>query len=161
MHSSTFNNDPFYSNGASARFMETTNDSGEVVGLAVRLGERPETEGQLGTGTPDNVGDDETPQSAGMVPLGGKAIDIDTRHNHTCAVLDSGTVRARFPFVISRRNFRCGRATPTITSRSCSPAISETRRPQQQARRTMMRFRRALADRSAFFFGGMGIVRNR
>ena len=40
MHTSTFNNDPFYSNGASARFAETTNDSGEVVSLAVRLGER-------------------------------------------------------------------------------------------------------------------------
>jgi DNA polymerase V len=36
----TFNNDPFYSNGASARFPETTNDIGEVVGLAVRMGER-------------------------------------------------------------------------------------------------------------------------
>ena len=40
MHTNTFNNDPFYSNGASARFGETTNDTGEVVGLAVRLGER-------------------------------------------------------------------------------------------------------------------------
>ncbi len=40
MHTSTFNNDPFYSNGASARFAETTNDTGEVVALAVRLGER-------------------------------------------------------------------------------------------------------------------------
>ena len=35
MHTSTFNNDPFYSNGASARFAETTNDTGEVVALAV------------------------------------------------------------------------------------------------------------------------------
>ena len=40
MHTNTFNNDPFYSNGASARFAETTNDTGEVVSLAVRLGER-------------------------------------------------------------------------------------------------------------------------
>ena len=40
MHTSTFNQDPFYSNGASARFAATTNDTGEVVGLAVRLGER-------------------------------------------------------------------------------------------------------------------------
>ena len=37
MHTS---NDPFYSNGASARLAETTNDTGEVVALAVRLGER-------------------------------------------------------------------------------------------------------------------------
>lgn len=40
MHTNTFNRDPFYSNGASARFAATTNDTGEVVGLAVRLGER-------------------------------------------------------------------------------------------------------------------------
>ncbi|MGI4826616.1 MAG: Y-family DNA polymerase [Janthinobacterium lividum] len=40
MHTNTFNNDPFYSNGASARFPATTNDTGEVVALAVRLGER-------------------------------------------------------------------------------------------------------------------------
>ncbi len=40
MHTNTFKNDPFYSNGASARFAETTNDTGEVVSLAVRLGER-------------------------------------------------------------------------------------------------------------------------
>lgn len=40
MHTSTFNKAPFYSNGASARFAATTNDSGEVVALAVRLGER-------------------------------------------------------------------------------------------------------------------------
>ena len=31
MHTNTFNNDPFYSNGASARFAETTNDTGEVI----------------------------------------------------------------------------------------------------------------------------------
>ena len=40
MHTSTFNQAPFYSNGASARFAATTNDTGEVVGLTVRLGER-------------------------------------------------------------------------------------------------------------------------
>ncbi len=40
MHTNTFNQDPFYSNGASARFSETTNDTGEVVALAMRLGER-------------------------------------------------------------------------------------------------------------------------
>ena len=40
IHTSTFNKDSFYSNGASARFAATTNDTGEVVALAVRLGER-------------------------------------------------------------------------------------------------------------------------
>lgn len=34
------NNDPFYSNGASARFAATTNDTGEVVALAASLAER-------------------------------------------------------------------------------------------------------------------------
>ena len=45
MHTNTFNDDPFYSNGASARFPATTNDTGEVVDLAVRLGERLFREG--------------------------------------------------------------------------------------------------------------------
>lgn len=40
MHTSTFNQAPFYSNGASARFLATTSNTGEVVALAVRLGER-------------------------------------------------------------------------------------------------------------------------
>ena len=40
MHPSTFNQTPFYSNGASARFAATNNDTGEVVSLTVRLGER-------------------------------------------------------------------------------------------------------------------------
>lgn len=39
MHSNTFNNEPFYSKGASARLPATTNEAGEVVGLAVRFGE--------------------------------------------------------------------------------------------------------------------------
>ena len=45
MHTNTFNQDSFYSNGASARFPATTNDTGEVIGLAVRLGERLFREG--------------------------------------------------------------------------------------------------------------------
>jgi len=40
MHTNVHNSNPFYSNGATARFAETTNDTGEVVALAVRLGER-------------------------------------------------------------------------------------------------------------------------
>ncbi|MBB5060186.1 hypothetical protein HDF16_004922 [Granulicella aggregans] len=39
MHTNNFNNAPFYSNGASARFAGTNIDTGEVVALAVRLGE--------------------------------------------------------------------------------------------------------------------------
>ena len=45
MHTNTLNQDPFYSDGASARFLATTNDTGEVVGMAVRLGERLWREG--------------------------------------------------------------------------------------------------------------------
>ena len=40
MHTSPFRDGPSYSNGASARLLEATNDSGEVVALAERLGER-------------------------------------------------------------------------------------------------------------------------
>lgn len=38
MHTNTFNNDPFYSDGALARFAEITKDTGEVIALVVRLG---------------------------------------------------------------------------------------------------------------------------
>ena len=40
MHTSTFNEDSFYSNGASARSATTTNDIGELVALATRQGEQ-------------------------------------------------------------------------------------------------------------------------
>ncbi len=47
MHTNTFNNDPFY-NGASARFSETTNDTGDPAGLP-QLGDREgESEAFLG-----------------------------------------------------------------------------------------------------------------
>jgi alpha-tubulin suppressor-like RCC1 family protein len=52
-----------------------------------------QTEGQLGTGAPDSIGDDESVGSLGPIDLGGKAIDIDTSDNHVCAVLDDGAVR--------------------------------------------------------------------
>jgi hypothetical protein len=39
------------------------------------------------------VGDDETPAQRGPVPLGKPAIDIAAGVDHTCAVLDEGTVR--------------------------------------------------------------------
>ena len=40
LHTSAFNGDPWYSNAATAAFLEATNDTGEVVAMAVRLGER-------------------------------------------------------------------------------------------------------------------------
>jgi hypothetical protein len=39
------------------------------------------------------VGDDEAPANRGSVPLGGPAIDVAAGVDHTCAVLDDGTVR--------------------------------------------------------------------
>lgn len=52
-----------------------------------------QNEGQLGSGAPDSIGDDEPADAAGPVDLGGKAIDIDAGHHHTCAVLEDGSVR--------------------------------------------------------------------
>lgn len=49
--------------------------------------------GQLGYGTTESIGDDEAVDSAGVVPLGGPAIDIAAGSQHTCAVLEGGTVR--------------------------------------------------------------------
>jgi alpha-tubulin suppressor-like RCC1 family protein len=51
------------------------------------------TYGQLGYGHTRNIGDDETPASAGDVPLGGTAISISTGERHTCALMSSGSVR--------------------------------------------------------------------
>ncbi len=52
-------------------------------------------DGALGYGNPSNIGDDETPASAGPVPLGpgrtAKAIAAGSYH--TCAILDDGSVR--------------------------------------------------------------------
>jgi len=49
--------------------------------------------GQLGYGNTNDIGDDETPASAGDVDVGGNAVEIAAGHSHTCARLDSGTVR--------------------------------------------------------------------
>jgi alpha-tubulin suppressor-like RCC1 family protein len=52
-----------------------------------------QAEGQLGTGTPDPIGDDETVDTIGPIDLGGKAVDLDASSNHSCAVLEDGGVR--------------------------------------------------------------------
>jgi alpha-tubulin suppressor-like RCC1 family protein len=49
--------------------------------------------GQLGYGHTNNIGDNETPASAGDISLGGTAIAIEAGGAHTCAVLTGGTVR--------------------------------------------------------------------
>ncbi len=55
--------------------------------------------GQLGYGNTDKIGDNETPGSVGPVNLGAgrTATAITTGANHTCALLDNGTVRCWGP----------------------------------------------------------------
>jgi cysteine-rich repeat protein len=50
-------------------------------------------DGRLGYGNTNRIGDDETPASAGDVPLGGIAVNVSAGTFHTCAVLDTGGVR--------------------------------------------------------------------
>jgi alpha-tubulin suppressor-like RCC1 family protein len=49
--------------------------------------------GQLGYGNTNDIGDNETPRSAGNVNVGGKVIRIAAGQNHTCAILEGGAVR--------------------------------------------------------------------
>lgn len=49
--------------------------------------------GQLGYGDIESIGDDEHPQVAGEVQLGGTAVQIAVGGAHTCALLDTGAVR--------------------------------------------------------------------
>lgn len=49
--------------------------------------------GQLGYPGLGNVGDDESPASAGDVTLGGKAIQLGAGERHVCALLDTGKIR--------------------------------------------------------------------
>jgi cysteine-rich repeat protein len=49
--------------------------------------------GALGYGNTNNIGDDETPASAGDVPLGGPAVRIAASRWGTCALMEDGGVR--------------------------------------------------------------------
>jgi alpha-tubulin suppressor-like RCC1 family protein len=49
--------------------------------------------GRLGTGSVAGIGDNETPAAIPDVVLGGRAVQITAGHTHTCALLDTGTVR--------------------------------------------------------------------
>jgi alpha-tubulin suppressor-like RCC1 family protein len=49
--------------------------------------------GQLGYGNTDNIGDNELPKSAGDVAVGGAVVQITAEADHTCALLNGGTVR--------------------------------------------------------------------
>ena len=51
------------------------------------------TRGRLGYGDTQNVGDDELPENAGDVPVGGTVVAIAAGGAHTCALLDAGKVR--------------------------------------------------------------------
>ncbi len=50
-------------------------------------------DGQLGYGNMNDIGDDETPASAGDVDVGGKVVQIEAGDGHTCAVLETGALR--------------------------------------------------------------------
>lgn len=49
--------------------------------------------GQLGYGHNESIGDDETPASAGDVDVGGTVLEVVGGDSHTCALLDSGSIR--------------------------------------------------------------------
>ena len=49
--------------------------------------------GALGYASTDDVGDDESPASAGYVDIGGSVVAIDAGGNKTCVVLSDGAVR--------------------------------------------------------------------
>ncbi len=49
--------------------------------------------GRLGYGDSEDIGNDETPASAGDVDVGGKVVDVSAGPFHTCACLDTGKVR--------------------------------------------------------------------
>jgi cysteine-rich repeat protein len=49
--------------------------------------------GQLGYGNTNNIGDNELPSAAGPVDVGGIVTQISAASSHTCALLNTGTVR--------------------------------------------------------------------
>ncbi|HWB74309.1 MAG TPA: hypothetical protein VG755_05125 [Nannocystaceae bacterium] len=49
--------------------------------------------GELGLADVLNIGDDESPSAVDPIALGGVAVQIASSNDHTCAVLDDGTVR--------------------------------------------------------------------
>jgi cysteine-rich repeat protein len=51
------------------------------------------TDGRLGYGNLDDIGDDETPASVGTVDVGGTVAQLSTGGTHTCVLLDTGRVR--------------------------------------------------------------------
>lgn len=50
-------------------------------------------DGRLGYGNAENIGDNETPNSAGDVPLGAKAVQLAAGTAHYCALVEQGKLR--------------------------------------------------------------------
>ena len=50
-------------------------------------------DGQLGYGSTDDVGDQETPAAAGNINMGGRVLQIAAGGSHTCALMEGGAVR--------------------------------------------------------------------
>lgn len=49
--------------------------------------------GGIEAGLFETIGDDETPATAGEVPVGGLVVELSSGYRHVCAVLNAGTVR--------------------------------------------------------------------
>jgi alpha-tubulin suppressor-like RCC1 family protein/subtilisin family serine protease len=49
--------------------------------------------GQLGYGNRNDIGDNEVPRVAGNVDIGGRAVHIAAGQQHTCAIVEGGSVR--------------------------------------------------------------------
>lgn len=49
--------------------------------------------GALGYAGTENIGDDETPASAGTVNVGGEVVELSARESHVCALLTTGSIR--------------------------------------------------------------------
>jgi len=74
--------------------------------------------GELGYGNTLNIGDDETPASAGDVNVGAKILQVSAGPSHSCALLSSGNVRCWG----KNDHFQLGYASPASIGDDESPA---------------------------------------
>ncbi len=89
--------------------------------------------GELGYGNTDDIGDDETPASAGDVDMGGSVQHIAGGHLHSCALLTTGAVRcwgygAWDSSVTRTRTISAmtRRPPPRVTSRSSDAPVAQS-----------------------------------
>jgi alpha-tubulin suppressor-like RCC1 family protein len=68
-------------------------DNGAVRCWGCADGVADEAPGRLGYGNSEDIGDDETPASAGDVDVGGTVVALAAGWSQTCALLDNGAVR--------------------------------------------------------------------